>query len=54
MYAVNFTEILENGTLHNENWPIKPCSHGWEYSRIDIPYATIATEVCPLKIIRFK
>lgn len=45
MYAVNFTDILQSGFGPNEDWPIKPCSHGWEYSLIDIPYATIATEV---------
>lgn len=50
MYAVNFTQVLENGTIFDQNWPIKSCSHGWEYSRIEIPYETIATEVCALKM----
>lgn len=46
MYAVDFTNILQkNETINKENWPEKPCSHGWEYNRTELPYATITTDV---------
>lgn len=45
MYAVDFTNILQNGTINQENWPEKPCSHGWEYNRTEIHYSTISTDV---------
>lgn len=46
MYAVNFTEVLMNGTTQADpTWPIQPCQHGWEFNFTDIPYETIATEV---------
>lgn len=46
-YGVNFTEILEkNITTPDPSWPIVACRAGWEYNFTDIPYETIATEVC--------
>lgn len=46
MYAVNFTEALENGTeIGDPLWPRQPCSYGWEFNHSVIPYTTIATEV---------
>nr|XP_022915749.1 organic cation transporter protein-like [Onthophagus taurus] len=46
MYAVNFTEILLNGTKQpNKEWPTIPCLHGWEYNFTDVPYNTIATDL---------
>lgn len=45
MYAVDFTEVLRNGVINQENWPEKPCSHGWEYNKTEIPYETISTKV---------
>lgn len=47
MYAVNFTEMLEAGIEKPDpTWLTQPCKHGWEYNFTDIPYSTIATEVC--------
>lgn len=54
MYADNLTEILLNGSVNNTARPTKPCSHGWEYSRTEIPYATIATEVYTSQLISLK
>lgn len=46
MYAVNFTELLANGTtIADQSWPIQPCKYGWEFDTDEIPYSTIATEV---------
>lgn len=47
-YDVNFTELLENGTLDlvpNPNWPVRPCDQGWEFDFSEIPYASITAEV---------
>lgn len=47
MYAVNFTEMLENNILISDPlWPVQSCKNGWEYNFTEIPYSTIATEVC--------
>lgn len=46
MYAVNFTELLEQGvTVADPSWPIEKCQHGWEFNFTEIPYASIAAEV---------
>ncbi|XP_026475528.1 carcinine transporter-like [Ctenocephalides felis] len=47
-YDVNFTELLENGTLDlvpNPNWPVRPCDQGWEFDFSEIPYASITAEM---------
>lgn len=47
MYAVNFTEIRAQGIdKPDQKWPMTSCRNGWEYNFTDIPYATVATEVC--------
>lgn len=46
MYAVNFTELLSNGTVESDpSWPLQSCKNGWEYNFTDIPYSTVATEL---------
>lgn len=46
MYSVNFTELIENGTvLGDPSWPTQRCQHGWEYNFTDIPYETVASQV---------
>lgn len=47
MYKVNFTEILQDGTIliGDPSWPTQKCQFGWEYNFTDIPYETIATQV---------
>lgn len=46
MYAVNFTEVLKNGTKKADlEWPVQPCKFGWEFNMTEVPYTTIATEV---------
>lgn len=50
MYAVNFTEVLNNGTKEADpSWPVQPCKFGWEFNMTDLPYTTIATEVSSYK-----
>lgn len=45
MYAVNFTEMIQNGVrVANTSWPKQECIYGWEYGKDEIPYDTIATE----------
>lgn len=47
MYAVNFTEMIANGVIvADSSWPEQPCKNGWEYNFTEIPYSTVATEVC--------
>lgn len=47
MYAVNYTEMLANNVVKSDpSWPTQSCRHGWEYNFTEIPYSTIATEVC--------
>lgn len=46
VYAVNFTELLEQGiTTADPLWPIEKCQHGWEFNYTEIPYPSIAAEV---------
>ncbi|XP_015511707.1 organic cation transporter protein-like [Neodiprion virginianus] len=46
VYAVNFTELLEQGvTAADPSWPIQKCQHGWEFNFTEIPYASIAAEL---------
>ena len=46
MYAVNFTEMLNNGVVKSDpSWPVQSCRSGWEYNFTDIPYSTVATEL---------
>ncbi|KAG4067767.1 hypothetical protein HA402_005539 [Bradysia odoriphaga] len=45
MYAVNFTNILLQNETNKGDWPVKPCVHGWEYNRTEIPYATISSDL---------
>lgn len=52
MYAVNFTEKLLSGVVKSDpSWPVQSCKSGWEYNFTEIPYSTIATEVCCALII---
>ena len=52
MYAVNFTEMLNNGIKQADpSWPVTSCRNGWEYNFTAIPYATIATEVIEHELI---
>lgn len=46
MYDVNFKQMMESNTRPDPTWPITKCKHGWEYNFTDIPYPTIATDVC--------
>ncbi|KAH8296761.1 hypothetical protein KR054_010943 [Drosophila jambulina] len=43
-YDVAFDSIKLNTTKADESWPRKPCDKGWNYSRTEIPYDTIATQ----------
>ncbi|XP_015590141.1 organic cation transporter protein [Cephus cinctus] len=46
MYAVNYTELLANGTtIADPSWPVQYCQYGWEFNFTDIPYPTVATEL---------
>ncbi|XP_043271469.1 organic cation transporter protein-like [Venturia canescens] len=46
MYNVNYTKILENGSIRvaDPSWPIQKCQYGWEYNFTDVPYETVSTE----------
>ncbi|XP_012267339.2 organic cation transporter protein-like [Athalia rosae] len=46
VYAVNFTELLEQGVqVADPSWPIEKCQHGWEFNFTEIPYPSIAVEL---------
>lgn len=46
MYAVNFTQILLDGTKEADpKWPVIACQNGWEFDTDELPYSTISTEV---------
>ncbi|KAJ6641366.1 Carcinine transporter, partial [Pseudolycoriella hygida] len=46
VYDVDFNEqIALNDTEDKSKWKEKPCSNGWEYSRAELPYSTITTDL---------
>lgn len=46
MYEANYTAEIANGlTEPNPSWKTIPCTNGWEFDNVEIPYSTIATEV---------
>lgn len=46
MYAVNFTDILQNNIKKADpSWPVVACKYGWEFDTDEVPYSTISTEV---------
>lgn len=46
MYSADFKAALAEGrTTPDDEWPVVPCQHGWEYNKSDVPYDTIASEV---------
>ncbi|CAH2056093.1 unnamed protein product, partial [Iphiclides podalirius] len=46
MYSADWTKALAQGrTTPDDEWPIIPCTSGWEYNKSDVPYDTIASEL---------
>ncbi|KAJ0182990.1 hypothetical protein K1T71_000966 [Dendrolimus kikuchii] len=46
MYSFDWNLALAEGrTTPDDEWPIIPCTHGWEYNRSDVPYETIASQL---------
>ncbi|XP_063836586.1 organic cation transporter protein-like [Ostrinia nubilalis] len=46
MYSADWTAALASGrTTPDDEWPIVPCTNGWEYNRSDVPYETIASQL---------
>lgn len=46
MYSFDWNLALSEGrTTPDDEWPIIPCTHGWEYNRSDVPYETIASQL---------
>nr|XP_026483475.1 organic cation transporter protein-like [Vanessa tameamea] len=46
MFSADWTAALAQGrTTPDDEWPIIPCTHGWEYNRSDVPYETIASQL---------
>ncbi|KAG6454670.1 organic cation transporter protein [Manduca sexta] len=46
MYSADWAAALAQGrTTPDDEWPIVPCTNGWEYNRSDVPYETIATQL---------
>ncbi|PZC70816.1 hypothetical protein B5X24_HaOG214833 [Helicoverpa armigera] len=45
VYDVNWTEVLQNGTLHpNPEWGVRKCENRWEFNYTDVPYESIASQ----------
>ena len=46
-YDVNFTELLLKGVREADpSWPTVACRNGWQFNHSEVPYDSIAAEVC--------
>ncbi|XP_052749087.1 organic cation transporter protein-like [Galleria mellonella] len=46
MYSADWSVALAQGrTTPDDEWPVVPCAHGWEYNKSDVPYDTIASQL---------
>ncbi|CAH2101688.1 unnamed protein product [Euphydryas editha] len=46
MFSADWAAALAQGrTTPDDEWPIVPCTSGWEYNRSDVPYETIASQL---------